>query len=52
VVTGGADVQAPVQKVRRARVALPEVRLEHHQRHGCPSIDNPNFVHMTDQEAK
>jgi phosphotransacetylase/acyl dehydratase len=32
VITGTAEVEAPIRKVRRPRVALPDVRLAHHQR--------------------
>lgn len=32
VITGTAEVQAPVEKVRRPRVELPDVRLSRHQR--------------------
>jgi len=32
VITGTAEVQAPIEKVRRPRIELPEVRLSRHQR--------------------
>lgn len=33
VITGQAEVKAPTEKVRRPRIALPEVRLVRHQRY-------------------